>query len=398
MKIKENLILYLFLLYALFAVVSITISEFFFILTLILCICEIIKKKIDIKKIFSTPVALPVIIFIIFHFISALFSIDHFNSLKDMRKVYLILMFFLSIYCLDNTEKIKAVLNAFTSGAGFVGLYAIINSIYFKYIKGISDFRATSFSGNHMHLGGMLMMALIIIFILLIYSIKEKQKVKTFFYTITFIIVFFGLLFTYTRSSWISAISGILLILFILNKKWFLSGIAILFLLFILFFNTSFAQRIVRTVSFFSNDSGAERIYMWKSGLNIIKDYPLTGIGTANLEKIYPRYINKNAKEKNQGHMHNNILQIAVIDGLPGLAAFLWIFIAIFIYFYKNFIKAKETYLKYILLSAFSISVSFFINGFFEYNFFSSQVVLIFWFLIGTGEAAKRLIINDHAN
>lgn len=398
MKIKENLTLYPFLLYAFFSVISITIAEIFFIIGIILCIYEIITQKINIKKVFYSPVTLPLFVFILLHFISAISGIDPLNSLKDARKIYLIFMFFLSAYFLNNREKIKAALDAFSSGAGFIGLYAILTSIYFKYIKGNVDFRASSFSGNHMHLGGMLMMALIIIFILLLFYIKEKEKTKIYFYLINFILVFFGLLFTYTRGSWIACFCGILLMLFFINKKWFSGAILISVILFMLFMNTSFAQRIIRTVTYFSGDSATERIYMWQSGLKIIRDYPLFGIGTANLEKIYPFYIHKKAREKNQGHLHNNILQIAVIDGLLGLSAFFWIFITFFVHFFKNFKIAKNLFLKYISLAIFSISVAFFINGFFEYNFFSSQVVLIFWFLTGIGEAAGRQVAYDKEN
>ncbi len=392
MKIKDNLIIYTLILYALFSVVSITISEIFFILAIILFFYEIITKRIHIKKIFLSPVSLPIIIFTLFHFISAATGIDPLNSLKDAKKIYLILMFFLCAYCLNNKEKIKTVLNAFSLGAGFIGFYALLTGIYFKHIKGIYDFRASSFSGNYMHLGGMLMMALIVVFVLMLYSIKEREKTKICFYTINFILILFGLLYTYTRGSWLASFTGILLILFLIDKKWFAWSIFISIIIFIIFINTSFAQRIIRTFTYFSGDSGTERIYMWKSGLKIIKDYPLFGIGTANLEKIYPLYIHKDAKEKNQGHLHNNILQIAVIDGLFGLSAFLWIFITFFIYIYKSFKNTEDLYLKYVLLAVFSVLISFFVNGLFEYNFFSSQVVLIFWFLTGIGEAARRQV------
>lgn len=393
------IIQYTLFFYALFSIISITISEIFFITSIFLCIIDIIKNKKDIKNYLRNPLIIPIFAFIFIHFLSAIFGISPENSLKDVRKVYLFIMFFLTFYYLNNIEKIKMSLNFFTAGAGFVGLYAIITSIYFKYIKGISDFRACSFSGNHMQAGGMLMIAFIIIFTLFGYSIKNNEtKFKKAFYFVNLILVFFGLLFTYTRSSYIAGFIGILIILFFIHKKLLIFGLVGTLIAFVLTVNTSFTQRLIRTYTYFSGDSGKERILMWRSGLKIIKDYPIFGIGTANLDKIYPKYINPEAKEKNQGHLHNNILQIAVIDGIPGLVIFLWIFSVIFTNLFKFYTVSNEIFPKYFLLSLFSVSVAFFINGLFEYNFFSSQVVLLFWFLMGIGFGIGKVLCDDKKN
>jgi O-antigen ligase len=385
-KSISDIIQFTLFLYALFSIISITISEIFFIVSILLFFIDIYINKKDIKNYLSNSLTIPIFAFIAIHFLSGFFGISPRDSLKDARKVYLFSMFFLCFYYLNKPEKVKMAFDFFTIGAAFVGLYAIVTGVYFKYIKGISDFRATSFSGNHMHAGGMLMIALIVIFSLFIYSIKNNgTKFKKLFYFFSLILVFFGLLFTYTRSSYIAGFIGILIVLFFIDKKWFIFALLGILLVFILTINTSFTQRLIRTYTFFSGDSGRERILMWQSGFKIIRDHPIFGIGTANLDKIYPKYINPEAKEKNQGHLHNNILQIAVIDGIPGLIIFLWIFSVIFINLFRFYTISNEIFAKYTLLSLFSVSVAFFINGLFEYNFFSSQVVLIFWFLMGIG-------------
>ncbi|HPI03649.1 MAG TPA: hypothetical protein PKZ78_07410, partial [Candidatus Goldiibacteriota bacterium] len=53
---------------------------------------------------------------------------------------------------------------------------------------------------------------------------------------------------------------------------------------------------------------------------------------------------------------------------------------------YRLFIKLKGDEKQYIL-SILAVNVSFFINGLFEYNLFSSQVVLMYWFFMGISAA-----------
>jgi O-antigen ligase len=111
----------------------------------------------------------------------------------------------------------------------------------------------------------------------------------------------------------------------------------------------------------------------------------LIGIGTANLDKIYPKYRQQGTFEMNQGHLHNNLIQVAVIDGIPGMLAYLYIFIAMWAGYIKGMAGIKESHSRAVVFLGLAVSTAFFINGFFEYNLFSSQPALMFWFLTGLG-------------
>ena len=101
---------------------------------------------------------------------------------------------------------------------------------------------------------------------------------------------------------------------------------------------------------------------------------------------MYERYRSEDAKEENQGHLHNNIIQMGAINGLPGIFAFLWMFGVLFTMLIKGTLKSAG--FERAVFAGLTASVAaFFVNGFFEFNLFSSQVVLIFWFLTGSGFA-----------
>lgn len=389
----KDYILYCLMGYAFASAISITMAEFFFLAGLILWIVDTIKNKISLKEQFKSPISLALLVFLVLHLVSAVFGIDAVTSLKDFKKTYIILLYFLAANYLGGEKDIKKVIVSFITGACVVGIYAVVTTAYQKFALGNMDFRASSFSGNHMHAGGMLMMACIVSAGALAYKIKTdlKDARGAALLAAAFLIISAGLLCTYTRGSWLAAFLGVILVVGYADKRLLAAVLVLSVIAAFALRGTSVMDRIESSVRVKpdTNSSANERILMWKSGLLIVKERPLIGIGTANLDKIYPRYRQPGTFEMNQGHLHNNIIQLAVIDGIPGMLAFLWIFGAMWFSFVRglamNRSGAAGSRLKAVFFSLFCVSIAFFINGFFEYNFFSAQPALMFWFLTGTG-------------
>jgi O-antigen ligase len=379
--------------YAFFAPVSITIAEIFFIITMIFVVIRGVKSGLTFGGIFSTPVSLPIAVFVVIHLVNAIFGVDMKAGLIDFKKVYLILAFFTAVNVYDEVYPLRMGAGFFAGGSAFVGAWCVATTIIHKYIHHETLFRAVSFSGNHMHAGGMLMMGLITSAGIVAYRFKNENADHTpkFLYVGAMILCALGLLGTFTRSSWIGAAAGVLLLTFMVDKRFFAVLLISAVIVAGLSWKTSFMERFKDSFNLDKGNSQSERLLMWDSGLKMIHDRPLIGVGTGNVDKVYPKYISPSAIEPNAGHLHNNFIQIAVIDGLPGLAAFLWIFAAFWIEMYRGIKNARNAVFRYVLMGALCVNVAFFINGFFEYNFFSSQVALIFWYLMGVAFAAIRL-------
>jgi len=297
-------------------------------------------------------------------------------------------MFFVAAKYLDSLEKIEKIVMFFAAGSLFIGAYAVCSSISAAHAGNAAGFRAASFSGTPMHLGGMLTMSVVFLFTVIAGRIK-KGKIKGYFTLFAFfalILSVAGLMLTYTRSAWLASAVGIVIAAFFTDKKLFAAVLIVFALSVFALKDTSVGKRVADAVSNTTTNTAVERILMWKSGLKIIRDNPVHGIGTANVGLVYPKYRDKKAFEPNQGHLHNNIIQVAAIDGIPGAAAILWMFVLSFFVQYRLFIKLKGDEKQYIL-SILAVNVSFFINGLFEYNLFSSQVVLMYWFFMGISAA-----------
>src|SRR6185295_2259207 len=71
-------------------------------------------------------------------------------------------------------------------------------------------------------------------------------------------------------------------------------------------------------------DSLTGRFDIWKSALDIIRDYPLTGVGLNNFrnDEVRQRYPVTTFKQPILPHTHNELLQFGTDMGVPGLALF----------------------------------------------------------------------------
>lgn len=376
-------------LFAFFSPLSITLAEIFFLLSLGLAVYSAGREKGGIAAFFALPVSAAAAVFAVWHIAAAAMGVDPLYSLKDSRKLYLLLAMFSTAYILKDKKNLMPVLGSYAAGSAFLGIYASVTTIFYRFIKGMPDFRASSFSGNHMHAGGMLMMAVVLLAGFAVYFYLEKEKRTFILFTAASALSAAGLLFTFTRGSWFAAAAALALIAFFTDKKIFavfcIAGIALIFGL----KDTQFGERALSTFNPKQGSSAGERLFMWQAGIEIIKDNPLTGIGTGALHKVYPDYRKPGAVEMNAGHLHNNLIQAAVISGIPGLVIFLWLFGVILLFFLKVYFKTAAPE-KTMIFTFAAVTAGFFINGFFEYNLFSSQVALMFWFITGAGFAAAR--------
>ncbi|HDQ25322.1 MAG TPA: hypothetical protein ENN43_01065 [bacterium] len=374
--------LYAIMAYGFFSAVSITLSEIFLISGIICALLMVIKRRASLKEIFAVRAAIAIGVFSVIHITAAALGIDPAASLKDTRKLYLLLMFFISGFFIRSDSDLKKVIVVFMAGAVFTAVYASGEALFHRFIKGDMDFRASSFSGTYMHLGGMMMMAAVIGAGMAVYSAMNKKRKEAVLYGAATALILTALLFTFTRGSWLGAAIGIIIVAAAAGRRALFALLIVMAAAGFVMKDTSFFQRAASSFKPAHGTSAGERLYMWEAGMKIFKSRPLTGIGTAALDRIYPEYKNPKAFEPNAGHLHNNLLQIGVINGIFGLAAFLWIFAAVWAGLIKR-MKESGGFRRAVFLTVFAAVTAFFINGFFEYNFFSSQPALMFWFLAG---------------
>ena len=133
--------------------------------------------------------------------------------------------------------------------------------------------------------------------------------------------------------------------------------------------------------------SNRDRVAMIKSGLRIIRDNPLTGVGPDMVIQVYPGYREPTAISQRNSHLHNVPLQIAAERGLPALGLWCW-FVGTLL---ADFLRLRKTSAVPSLATAgIACVVAMIAAGMFEYNFGDSEFLMLFLVLITLPYAAER--------
>lgn len=187
-----------------------------------------------------------------------------------------------------------------------------------------------------------------------------------------------GIYLTFSKASWIA--SGIfVLITIILYGKYFNRYFMIILFIVTLLFAVIEGDRIGRRLSSFDVDSksNTNRIVALQTSIDMIKDYPLFGIGVGNYYPFYDRY-KSNDELESRFYCMNSHLQILVETGLAGFILYTSVIICLF---YKCIISSETIYDQRILL-ALSLFVIC-INAFFSQMLLLVPNSLYFWSVLG---------------
>jgi O-antigen ligase len=207
-----------------------------------------------------------------------------------------------------------------------------------------------------------------------------------------------ALVVTLSRNAWVGACAGIGLLLVIRDFR-LVALLPVVAAVFIALAPAPLADRLYSTFRLStvrqdsatteaSLESNRDRLAMIRSGLRIIKDDPLTGVGPDMVIQVYPHYRDPKAVKQLNPHLHNVPLQIAAERGLPALALWLWFVVTLSIDFLRN---RKTTPHPSITNAALACVVAMVAAGMFEYNFGDSEFLMLFLLLVALPYAADRV-------
>ena len=187
-----------------------------------------------------------------------------------------------------------------------------------------------------------------------------------------------GLILTLTRGAWLGFLAGATALSLVLRRLSALVAIVGALLLTLLLFLPS-GPLGGRFRNLEDPTTMRERLYMWQSGLAIVRDHWLTGVGPGQVKAVYPRYARPEAVRKTTSHVHNTPLQIAAERGVLGLVAWLWLWLAFFVRGGRLLERLGPAQAPERRLVAGSLAavVGFLVAGLFEYNFGDSEVVMV---------------------
>jgi len=189
--------------------------------------------------------------------------------------------------------------------------------------------------------------------------------------------VFASLLFTFSRGGWLGAAAGAFLFLFMYQLSMLLKFIPVA-LIGMMLLPASILSRIA-SIGSLQDASNFYRMQIWEKSVEIIKDYPLTGVGLGfnSFRKISTKYIT----EADPYHAHNTYLELAIEVGIIGLA--MVIFLGLNMMIMVHHILKVDKYKGVLMLGFFAGLISLMVHGMAEHVLYNPKIILLFWFYVG---------------
>jgi O-antigen ligase len=183
---------------------------------------------------------------------------------------------------------------------------------------------------------------------------------------------------TSVRGAWLGFAAGCVACALGLRRRWLVLGALVLVLAGALVVEPRLLER-VRSVGDLADDTTRDRLAMLDAGLGLALAHPLTGIGPGQVKRVYPRVASPEALRRSTSHLHNTPLQIVVERGVPGLAAWIAIWVGYFGAAWRVLrrVPPESEEARALVLGSMTAIAAFLVAGLFEYNFGDTEVLLV---------------------
>jgi O-antigen ligase len=333
------------------------------------------------------PLKIPLLLFVLACIVAVIGGVDFLGSYKSLKRLLEILIFFWAVNCIDSDdlrENLSLLLIVSATLSTFTGFYnAWENGISHSEVLSLYH-RAEGTMSVYMTYAGLLMLALLLALGKLIFSPKENKWIY-----IALIMISVCLLFTFTRQAWLGVLAGVVFLIWFRKKNllWFLPVILVV----IFAISPASVQLRINSLTDLEDANLKRRVALWQGGWLVFKDHPLTGCGFKCIDVVSQDYPDPTGIIKKLRGMHSNFIQLAVDTGLFGLISWISFWVVYFMTLYQRLISMKEdnAYKRDAMGSAAAV-VGFLVAGFFETNFYDSEVSMLLYFIMALPFTTNR--------
>jgi O-antigen ligase len=248
----------------------------------------------------------------------------------------------------------------------FFGFGTGVVVIFQYYFLGLRDLehRVTWPASHVMTLSGMLVAASVFALALWLHDLRNP------YLAVTTILSAAGVLVTFTRSAWIGWVAAAFVLLAMKRPRAVAWAVPVAVIA-LSFASLPFFGRLISSFDV-RQSSNLDRIRMLEAGVEIIKDYPVLGVGPANIKEVYPLYRKHDAPRFRIPHLHNNFVQLWAERGVLAVIAYVML-LALFL---RACFRGRGTpYAD----AGIAVVVALTAAGLFEFNFGDTEV---FWLLL----------------
>lgn len=346
------------------------------------------------QRLEAPPALRPLALYVAWTLASLALSPHPLLGFPQVKKFYIFLILVAAYSAFRNVVQVHRVFRALFAAALAAAVLATIEfGLYYHSLHSHRDFysayaktRITGFMSHWQTFSGEQMLVLAV---LLAFLLAWKRRPWWTWAAAGFITL--SLLLAFTRGVWLGCLAAAVYLLWHFKRRW-VPVVPAMLVLFYLVSPPLVQLRIRSLLSTQSESSNRARVLMTRTGLNMIRENPLFGVGPEgvkyNFDVYRPRPFGP-TPEAYYGHLHSNYLQIAAERGLPCLAFFLWMLLAAIRDQWRLAARLAPEY-RYIPHGIAAAVIAVLVAGAFEYNFGDSEVAMLLLFYLSHGYTAQR--------
>lgn len=327
--------------------------------------------------------------FVIIQTISTLFSSDPLQSLILSKRVLLVGLVYFFATIVNTEGKARNLVTVLLGTATVVALLGVLKLA----TGGPGDNTRLNIFQFYMTTSELLTTATLLLFPFAIHPITpRKVRLLAIFALIPVLISLWA---TVTRGAYLAAISGLVFVAIVRNRRLLLPigvGITILF-----FFAPTYVRNRVESIIDVNHPENIARVELWKAGIKIFKDHPIVGVGDIDTGHLIDQYADPSLP-RIWGHLHNTPLQLLVNYGILGFVALIGMFVKIFSVEWEIFSRVKNSWFEgSFALGTLAALVAFFVSGLTEWTFGDQEVITLVWSTLGILLGIARLADQNAA-
>jgi O-antigen ligase len=358
--------------FVIFSVLSITAAQASILVALAAWTCKLLRSA-DRRQL-RLPLLLPMTAFLLASVLASLTAVDPSRSFTELRNVFEPALFFLIVNQVASEHRVTALSRVLIVMGTVMAVYGLSQSV----VHGAA-FRVHGTMSIYMTFAGLVMMidTLALAFMLFI-----PHPRSSYWLVPCLLLLTIALVLTQTRGAWLGLAVGVGFILGLRKKRFLLLLPAAALAIFI--FAPPAVKARIRSIGDPQDVTARERLYMWNSGLQIIRDHPWTGVGMHGVSWVYPAYKDPRAIRGYRGHLHNNLIQLTAERGLIGLLCWLWIWVAFYRHTWHIYgrLKSDERNAAALVVGSLAAITAFHVEGLFEFTFGDAEVITLVYFLM----------------
>jgi O-antigen ligase len=311
----------------------------------------------------------PLAVYAVATLVSAVFSLDPAASIVDSKQLVLLLIVPM-VYHVARGHSANLVIDVILAVGAISAAYGIVQYGVLHYDS--LERRPDGVLTHYMTYSGTLMLVLCAAVGRLVFASRERT-----WPALVMPALVLALAVSLGRNAWVGACVAVALLL-VLRDFRLIALLPVAVALVLALAPDSVTSRVMSMFDL-RDPTNQDRIAMLEAGAGMVRDHPLTGVGPAMVQSVYPEYRPAYAEKPVNPHLHNVPMQIAAERGLPALAIWIWLMVTLSRLLIRMFRSGRE---RLLTATAMAATAAMLAAGLFEYNFGDSEFLMLYLVLI----------------